>query len=36
MTELLRKMLEELHLRNYSPHTKCAYIRCVAGVRQAL
>ena len=30
MTELRRRMLDELRLRNYSPHTECAYIRCVA------
>ena len=30
MTELRRRMLEELQLRNYSSHTQRAYIRCVA------
>ncbi len=34
MTELRRKMLEELQLRNYSPHTQRADIRCVADFAQ--
>jgi integrase/recombinase XerD len=34
MTELRRQMLEELQLRNYSPHTQRAYIRSVADFAQ--
>jgi integrase/recombinase XerD len=34
MTELRRKMLEELQLRNYSTHTQRAYIRGVADFAQ--
>jgi integrase/recombinase XerD len=34
MTELRRRMLEELQLRNYSPNTIDTYIRCVANFAQ--
>ena len=34
MTELRRRMLEELRLRNYAPNTIKVYIRCVANFAQ--
>jgi len=34
MTELRRRMIEELQLRNYSPNTVEIYVRCVAKFAQ--
>ena len=34
MTELRRRMIEELRLRNYSPNTVETYVRCVAKFAQ--
>jgi integrase/recombinase XerD len=34
MTELRRRMLEELQLRNYSPNTIEVYLRCAANFAQ--
>jgi integrase/recombinase XerD len=34
MTELRRRLIEELQLRNYSPNTVEIYVRCVAKFAQ--
>lgn len=34
MTPLRQRMLEEMRLRNFSPHTERAYVRAVAGIAE--
>lgn len=34
MTPLRRRMIEEMRIRNFSPHTEAAYVRCVADFAQ--
>jgi len=31
MTALRQRMVEDMRLRNFSPHTEAAYVRAVAG-----